>query len=310
MPNTPNTKYISVDRLGEFLTALRGKYADNALTGDYQVSYAHNADQATKDGAGNIISSTYATQTALSDLDSAVVKTITVTTPTGAPAGVRSGNTYTLDLSGYALKTEIAAALHFKNVVATYSDLPSTDVAIGDLYIVTTGLDTGETNVEYVCTAIDPSITWQKLGPTKDFSNFVQKKSADAGKIAIFDSNGDIIGGASLATALGTGSVADGDSHFVTGGQVATAIANLGTIVNDVKVGVSGSEASVVSGGEAVITLADAVTENDPKPVTSGAVYGAIHALDYSKVVAADGTAKIDILYEATAADITGIFPS
>ena len=304
-----NTKYISVDRLSEFLTALRGKYAANALTGDYQVLHAHNADQATKDASGNVISSTYATQTALGNLDAVTIKTINFT-PSGASAATAlTGNTVAIDLSQYALKSEITAALHFKGVVATQAALPSTDVAVGDVYIVTTD-NAGDTNSEFVCTAIDPSITWEKLGPTVDFSGFVTKKTADNGEIATFDATGDVVGTGVAASMLSNGAVTAGNGSFVTGGQVATAISNLGTIVNDVKVGVSGSEASVVSNGEAVITLANAVTENSTAPVTSGAVYGAIAALDYSKVVAADGTTKIDTLQEASAADITGIFPS
>ena len=305
-----NTKYISVDRLSEFLTALRGKYSANALTGDYQVLYAHNADQATKDGSGNVITSTYATQTALTNLDAVTIKTINFQgsgEASATPLTVTS-NAVTIDLHDYALKSEITAALHFKDVVATYSDLPSTNVAVGDLYIVTTGPDAGETNVEYVCTAIEPSITWEKLGPTKDFSGFVTKKTAANGKIATFDSTGDVVGTEVNASMLSNGAVTPGNGSFVTGGQVATAISNLGTIVNDVKVGVSGSEASVVSNGEAVITLVNAVTENSTAPVTSGAVYSAIDALDYSKVVAADGTTKIDTLQEASASDITAMF--
>ena len=302
-----NTKYISVDRLQEFLIALRGKYAANALTGDYQVLHAHNADQATKDGSGNVISSTYATQTALNNLDAVTIKTINFTPSGAAEATALTGNTVAIDLHDYALKSEITAALHFKGVVATQAALPTTDVAVGDVYIVTTD-SAGDTNSEFVCTAVEPSITWEKLGPTVDFSGFVTKKATANGKIATFDSTGDVIGTAVDASILSNGAVTSGNGSFVTGGQVATAIANLGNIVNDVKVGVSGSEASVVTSGEAVITLADAVTENSTAPVTSGAVYGAIHALDYSKVVAADGTTKIDTLQEASANDISAMF--
>lgn len=49
-----------------------------------------------------------------------------------------------------------------RGVVAAYADLPTADVAVGDLYLV--GTDTDVEYSEYVCTADDPAIKWERLG--------------------------------------------------------------------------------------------------------------------------------------------------
>lgn len=220
-----NTKYISVDRLSEFLTALRGKYAANALTGDYQVLHAHNAKY---DGHEHEISIYYATVSALETLDGSAVKSISLYESGQDPEHGGSATTLspsagvvTLDLHDYALKSEISAALHFRGVVATQDLLPTSNVEVGDVYIVTTD-SAGQASTEFVCTAVTPSITWEKLGPTVDYTTFVTKKTAANGYIATFNASGDVVSTGVLASKLEAGTVQQGDTHYVTCDQVNT----------------------------------------------------------------------------------------
>lgn len=61
-----------------------------------------------------------------------------------------------IDLSGYALKTDVTAALHYKGSVDAYSDLP-TSASVGDMYNV------AETGMNYVWS---DAAAWDEMAPT------------------------------------------------------------------------------------------------------------------------------------------------
>lgn len=64
-----------------------------------------------------------------------------------------------------AKKSDITAVLKFKGSVATEADLPSTDLTVGDVYLVEAD------EAEYVCVdATTPK--WEKLGPIVDLSAY------------------------------------------------------------------------------------------------------------------------------------------
>ena len=100
--------------------------------------------QASKDGQGNTISTTYAKKT----------------------------DVYT--------KTEVnglvAGAYHYKGTVATEADLPTTDVVSGDVYNI--GSDLSGKNVAAIVDA-DGNISWDSLSGTVDLSAYLTKTQSD-----------------------------------------------------------------------------------------------------------------------------------
>lgn len=78
--------------------------------------------------------------------------------------------------SDLAKKSDITAVFKFKGTVATVADLPSTDVAVGDVYHVTTGAQ-GSSD-EYVCVSDNP-VTWEELGPVIDLSAYATTAYVD-----------------------------------------------------------------------------------------------------------------------------------
>lgn len=84
------------------------------------------------------------------------------------------------DLSAYALKSEISSALRYKGTVSTYSDLPSSDQSVGDLWNVETadathGIKAGD-NVVWNGTA------WDVQGGTIDLTGYAKTSDLD-GKV-------------------------------------------------------------------------------------------------------------------------------
>lgn len=319
-----SVNYISLDRLGEFLNQLKQKLAANSAS-SFPVYYAATA---VGDEDGSNIKSTYATKTSVetvdgrvTTLDGQVIKTINFT-PSGASSPTAltpTSGAVAIDLSGYALKSEVASAMDYKGS-ATGTELAAKTVAntrSGDVYTCSADSGNFHAGLEYVAvvsgTAPSQTLTWEELGKWVDLSGYVQKKTSANGYIATFDSTGDVVSTGVLASILSNGSVVDDNGSFVTGGQVAsaieTAIAGIDFPVDDVKVQVgSGTASSIVSGGIATLQIADAVTSSSAAPVTSGAVYTAINNLDYSKVVEEDGTTKIATLQEASASDVAALF--
>lgn len=310
-------KYISLDGLGEFYTKLKGELAKS--TGSVlPVAYATAAGSATYDSANNQISTYYIHQIDFTPSGGDNTQPTALTPTNGA---------VTIDLSGYALKTEITAALHFKGVVATQAALPSTaaTASVGDLYIVTTGPDAGETNVEYVCTASTAgeggaadTVTWEKLGPTKDFSGFATKVSgATAGNLAGLDASGNLTDSGVAASKLaGTGAVADNDSNFVTGDTVYDYVNDSNHhLVNTIEsITINGGSALTPDASKNVdITVpvaASSIADGESGYATGDQVYDYVaNTANVTKVFDASTTpAHVDNLYEATATEIDALF--
>ena len=336
-----NTNYVSIDRLNDFLTTLKGKYSGNTASADdkWKVGYAQHA---LMDTLNREITATYAT---LSDVQHNI-STINITVPTGAPAGSKpSNNTYSIDLSGYALKSDIAAAMNFRGskTGAELRAFVAGDVSNGDVYSCTSDDATGSpvfhAGYEYAVVKTEAvpaqgeegepgyvpgtpaSISWVELGKYLDLSGYIDKAShaTYSGKIAVFGSNGDISGTVD-ASVLGSGSVTTGDTHYVTGGQVAAVTDALegrinqivaGTVV-DVKTKIDNAAAtSIVNTNthEAVIYVTASATSASNDLITSGGVYSAISGLStvYSRVENASGT-QITTLVEASSSDVSGLF--
>ena len=72
-----------------------------------------------------------------------------------------------IDLSPYALKSDISTVFNYKGTVDTYANLPSQDQVTGDVYIVTNG-EGAEDNQEYVW----DGTAWEALGTTVDLSGY------------------------------------------------------------------------------------------------------------------------------------------
>ena len=72
-----------------------------------------------------------------------------------------------IDLSPYALKSDISTVFNYKGTVDTYANLPSSNQVTGDVYIVTNG-EGAEDNQEYVWNGT----AWEALGTTVDLSGY------------------------------------------------------------------------------------------------------------------------------------------
>lgn len=80
-----------------------------------------------------------------------------------------------IDLSPYALKSDISTVFNYKGTVDTYANLPSQDQVTGDVYIVTNG-EGGEDNQEYVWNGA----AWEAFGTTVDLSGYATTEAMNA----------------------------------------------------------------------------------------------------------------------------------
>lgn len=121
---------------------------------------------------------TTADQTKLSGIESgAEVNVIESITINNGQALTVTNKGVNIDLSDYALASDITAVYKYKGSVASYSLLPSTDQEVGDVYNVeaadaTNGINAGD-NVAWNGTG------WDVLAGTVDLSGYVQ---AEQGK--------------------------------------------------------------------------------------------------------------------------------
>lgn len=81
-----------------------------------------------------------------------------------------------LDLSAYALKNEIVAALNYKGSVANFAALPA-NAAVGDIYNVTAagGQDESGVAIKAGDNVVKTATGWDNLGGTVDLSGYVEK---------------------------------------------------------------------------------------------------------------------------------------
>ena len=110
------------------------------------------------------------------------------------------------------LITSLGSVFEFKGTKENMDALNAiSDMKTGDVWHVTTGANGSA--AEYVYTGT----VWEELGTTLDLSGYVTKKAAAAGKIAEFDSNGDVVG-----SGLSKGSDSTIASNFGAANTVAT----------------------------------------------------------------------------------------
>lgn len=84
-----------------------------------------------------------------------------------------------LDLSNYALKSEIVSGLHVKGSVANFAALP-VNAEVGDMYNITAAGGTDENGVAIKAgdNVVKTSTGWDNFGGTIDLSGYVQKNGA------------------------------------------------------------------------------------------------------------------------------------
>ena len=221
-------KYVTLDNLSTFLASLKTKLASNSSTA-YTVNYATNALKATQDASGNVITETYETKYKASigkiNFTASGETSATALTPSGDDRAV------TIDLSGYALKSEITQLFLFKGVVANAKALEAVaNPEVGWVYHVT------EASSEYVYMKEGATYRWEALGSTLDLSNYYNKTETEGkitealGKLNLTAPTGYYItsvsqtNGQISATAEAKGTVAEGNTALVDGGSVYTAI--------------------------------------------------------------------------------------
>jgi hypothetical protein len=121
---------------------------------------------------------TTAEQTKLAGIDAGAEENVieSITVNSGQPLTV-TGKSVNIDLSAYALASDMTSVFTYKGSVASYALLPSTNLSVGDVWNVeaadaTNGINAGD-NVAWNGTA------WDVLAGTVDLSGYVQ---AEAGK--------------------------------------------------------------------------------------------------------------------------------
>lgn len=120
---------------------------------------------------------TTAEKTKLADIEAgAQVNVIETVKVNGTPL-TPSGKTVNVDLSNYALKSDIATVYRVKGSCTWAQLIAKTDALVGDVYNVT---DKGGAN--YVCTVEKTAgaESWDKLGETIDLSGYYTKGEIDS----------------------------------------------------------------------------------------------------------------------------------
>lgn len=125
-----------------------------------------------------------------------------------------------LDLSGYALKTDVASVYKVKGSVATVNDLPTENLTVGDVYNVQAAFNDGGvkypkgTNVVYVKEGGDyGSGKWDPLGGTIDMSEYYTKTEVDT-ELAKKQDKLDTVQMAAVNSGITAEKVAEYDEHL------------------------------------------------------------------------------------------------
>lgn len=114
-----------------------------------------------------------------------VIETVNVKDKNGTTALTPSSKAVTVDLSGYALKTDLSSVYKVKGTVENVASLPAS-AEVGDVYNISTAFtNNGKnypagTNVVYVATEGDQQGgKWDALGGVTDLSTYSTKKYVD-----------------------------------------------------------------------------------------------------------------------------------
>ncbi len=301
---TVDIKYVSLTGLTKFLDEIKNHYSTNTNNSneEFKVNYAQRA---IGDSDGNSFQSTYIKDVLFvaSGGNSASPSTL----PHDANGAV------TINLSNYALKGEVAAAMQYKGSADVNSLVLTTDnIKAGDVYtqsgstdVAGTGSNTGMTfhpGYEYVAkidgTESAPVLHWVELGNWFNHDTLISKKTtATVNNLVSFASGGDIEDSGIAKSKFTGGSVASGNDSFVTGGTVYTYLNTASNHQKNTieKVKVNGTTLTIDSSDLSVdISVPTDITE--VKYVTADPTGGPI---TYGHV---------DNLLEAAQSEIAGLF--
>ena len=90
-----------------------------------------------------------------------------------------TNKTVNIDLSGYALKTDVTSSIKVKGSVANFAALPA-NAEVGDMYNITNAGGTDENGVAIKAgdNVVKTSTGWDNFGGNIDLSNYVEKDGA------------------------------------------------------------------------------------------------------------------------------------
>ena len=138
---------------------------------------AYNANDIAK--LGHLASLASKTKAAIDALDTkydGVQENVIETVKVNNTALTVTNKAVNIDLTDYALKSDIAGGLRVKGSVANFAALPS-NATVGDMYNVTTAGGTDENGVAIKAgdNVVKTETGWDNFGGTVDLSNYVQK---------------------------------------------------------------------------------------------------------------------------------------
>jgi len=141
---------------------------------------AYNANDIAK--LGHLASLASKTKAAIDALDAkydGVQENVIETVKVNGTALAVTAKTVNIDLTDYALKSDIASGLRVKGSVANFAALPA-DATVGDMYNVTAAGGTDENGVAIKAgdNVVKTETGWDNFGGTVDLSNYVQKDGA------------------------------------------------------------------------------------------------------------------------------------
>lgn len=255
-----------------------------------------------------------------------IIETVNVKDKNGTTALTPSSKAVTVDLSGYALKTDLSSVYKVKGTVENVASLPAS-AEVGDVYNISTAFtNNGKnypagTNVVYVATEGDQQGgKWDALGGVTDLSTYSTKKYVDdelakkqgnlsETQLAAVDSG-------ITATKVGT---YDGYASLITeakkAGTDAQATANAAVVANTaitastkVKL-VTYDEKGLVTGGRA-IAVADMPTGIPMANIKGTLPYAQSPVMVEEKTVAATTDAEVMIESGMKTAMIAQVFDS
>lgn len=141
---------------------------------------AYNANDIAK--LGHLASLASKTKAAIDALDAkydGVQENVIETVKVNGTALTVTAKAVNIDLTDYALKSDIASGLRVKGSVANFAALPS-NATVGDMYNVTAAGGTDENGVAIKAgdNVVKTATGWDNFGGTVDLSNYVQKDGA------------------------------------------------------------------------------------------------------------------------------------
>lgn len=141
---------------------------------------AYNANDIAK--LGHLASLASKTKAAIDALDAkydGVQENVIETVKVNGTALTVTAKAVNIDLTDYALKSDIASGLRVKGSVANFAALPS-NATVGDMYNITAAGGTDENGVAIKAgdNVVKTETGWDNFGGTVDLSDYVQKDGA------------------------------------------------------------------------------------------------------------------------------------